>query len=54
MPEQKILVVRLSRDEMHVRMFKATVYEIFRLEHYVKRLSAGWYSFVNVTRLLAG
>jgi len=27
----KILAVRLSRDEMHARMFKATVYEIFRL-----------------------
>ena len=31
MPAQKILAVRLSRDEMHARMFKATVYEIFRL-----------------------
>jgi hypothetical protein len=27
----KILAVRLSRDEMHASMFKATVYEIFRL-----------------------
>src|SRR6476660_5702601 len=27
----KILEVRLPRDEMHARMFKATVYEIFRL-----------------------
>src|SRR2546429_2109363 len=32
MPAQKILAGRLSRDEMHARMFKATVYEIFRLE----------------------
>jgi len=31
MPEQKILAVRLSGDEMHARIFKATVYEIFRL-----------------------
>jgi len=31
MPAQKILAGRLSRDEMHARMFKATVYEIFRL-----------------------
>jgi len=32
MLEQKILAVRLSGDEMHARIFKATVYEIFRLE----------------------
>src|SRR5438874_9400761 len=32
MPAQKILAGRLSRDEMHARMFKATVYEIFRLD----------------------
>jgi hypothetical protein len=31
MPEQKILAGRLSGDEMHARIFKATVYEIFRL-----------------------
>jgi predicted extracellular nuclease len=31
MPEPKILAVRLSGDEIHARMFKATVYEIFRL-----------------------
>ena len=31
MLEQKILAVRLSGDEMHARIFKATVYEIFGL-----------------------
>jgi hypothetical protein len=34
MPEPKILAVRLSGDEIHARMFKATVYEIFRLDAY--------------------
>ena len=32
MPEQKILSVHLPRDKMHSKMFKATVYEIFRLD----------------------
>src|SRR5262245_20898189 len=31
MPAQKMLSVRLPRDEMHSRMFKVTVYEKFRL-----------------------
>jgi hypothetical protein len=35
----KILAVRLSRDEMHASMFKATVYEIFRLEAFSGRKS---------------
>jgi hypothetical protein len=34
---QKISSARLPRDEIHSRMFKATVYEIFRLATFLLR-----------------
>ena len=37
MPAQKIPSIRLPRDEIHSRIFEATVYEIFRLERVALR-----------------